>query len=259
MDQNDANMHLAGEKPPVGKWAKVSVQCAVTGWVCILSGMALLVVLILDLALGFVGGVILLLMAACFATGVLLNAVALLTGIVALVRVHILHESSSGTRKAILSIGLGTPVVIATVFLALWAIFTFNRVMCGMNISSLEKALHLYAGDHNGRYPSPQKWCDLLIEEVDCAPRMFVCGGGHKGRSHYAMNPYCEPNCPNDVVLVFETKGGWNQYGGVELLTFDNHGGKGTNVLFNDGHAEFIRPEDVGRLKWRPEDANTIR
>jgi prepilin-type processing-associated H-X9-DG protein len=73
------------------------------------------------------------------------------------------------------------------------------------------------------------------------------------------MNPNCEPNSPPDTVLLFETRSGWNQYGGPELLTFDNHQGKGANVLFNDGHFEFIRPKDIGRLKWKAEDANNSK
>ena len=28
---------------------------------------------------------------------------------------------------------------------------------------------------------------------------------------------------PGDMVLLFQTKAGWNQHGGPELLTFDNH------------------------------------
>jgi prepilin-type processing-associated H-X9-DG protein len=67
------------------------------------------------------------------------------------------------------------------------------------------------------------------------------------------MNPDCEPNSPADLVLLFETKGGWNQYGGPELLTLDNHKGEGANVLFNDGHVKFIKPDEVGKLKWKAE------
>jgi hypothetical protein len=29
------------------------------------------------------------------------------------------------------------------------------------------------------------------------------------------------------MVLLFETKAGWNQHGGPELFTFDNHDPKG--------------------------------
>ena len=42
----------------------------------------------------------------------------------------------------------------------------------------------------------------------------------------------------------------WNQFGGSELLTTDNHKGEGCNVLFNDLHVEFIKTERLGELKW---------
>ena len=63
-----------------------------------------------------------------------------------------------------------------------------------------------------------------------------------------------------DVVLLFETKAGWNQFGGPELLTTEHHEGKGCNVLFNDGDVEFIKKEQVGELKWKVDkgDSNEI-
>ena len=84
--------------------------------------------------------------------------------------------------------------------------------------------------------------------------KIFICPNGSGPveviRCHYAINPNCEPNSPKDTVLVFEAKGGWNKFGGPELLTFENHKG-GANVGFNDGHVEFVKPEDVNKLKWK--------
>jgi prepilin-type processing-associated H-X9-DG protein len=101
------------------------------------------------------------------------------------------------------------------------------------------------------------KWCDLLVQYGGIDEKQFVCKsalrGGDKGRCHYAMNPNCEPNSPEDVVLLFETKGGWNRFGGPEILTFENHKEKGCNVLFNDGHVKFVKPGQVSKLKWKAE------
>jgi hypothetical protein len=47
------------------------------------------------------------------------------------------------------------------------------------------------------------------------------------------------PVVPNDLVWL-----GWNQYGGAELFTFDNHDPKGGCVLLNDGTVKFIRTEE---------------
>jgi prepilin-type processing-associated H-X9-DG protein len=58
---------------------------------------------------------------------------------------------------------------------------------------------------------------------------------------------------PPDMVLLFETYPGWNQSGGPEILTTDNHQGDGCNVLFGDGRVEFVKTEHLDDLKWKPE------
>lgn len=58
---------------------------------------------------------------------------------------------------------------------------------------------------------------------------------------------------PSNMVLLFESYPGWNQSGGPEILTTDNHHGEGCNVLFNDLHVEFVKTEDINDLKWTAE------
>lgn len=139
------------------------------------------------------------------------------------------------------------------------------------------------------RYPAPEEWCDVVLLEwreqsaIDpqdagrrlqaeqWVARQFACpSGSARGleqpyaepsltkselavlRSHYAMNPDWEPGSPPDTVLLFETKAGWNQHGGAELFTFDNHDPRGGCVLLNDGTVKFIRTEDeLRRLRWK--------
>jgi hypothetical protein len=116
----------------------------------------------------------------------------------------------------------------------------------------------VYAAETNGRYPTPEKWCDLLIETKLLgvnSMHVFVCPGTKEGRCSYAINPNAEPNSPSDMVLLFETKDGWNQFGGPELLTTENHRPRGCHVLFADLSVRFIKPDELGRLKWSA-DAN---
>ncbi|MHC4691737.1 MAG: hypothetical protein ACYS67_03265 [Planctomycetota bacterium] len=126
---------------------------------------------------------------------------------------------------------------------------------CASNLERIRNAVQLYAEQFDGVYPTPNKWCDLLLES-NClkSEPYFKCPALKAGRCHFAINPNCSPNSPNDVVLLFETKGDWNQYGGPELLTFDNHKGKKASVLFNDGRIKFIRPEKADQLKWKPDE-----
>jgi len=70
--------------------------------------------------------------------------------------------------------------------------------------------------------------------------------------SDYAMNPNCRADSPKDMVLLFESKAGWNQHGGPELFAFDNHDPKGGLVLLNDGTVKFIRTEEeLKQLRWK--------
>ena len=49
-----------------------------------------------------------------------------------------------------------------------------------------------------------------------------------------------------------EAKAGWNQHGGRELFTFDNHDPKGGCVLLNDGTVKFIRTKaERDGLRWK--------
>ena len=66
------------------------------------------------------------------------------------------------------------------------------------------------------------------------------------------MNPNCTIDSPDDMVLLFEAKAGWNQYGGPELFIFDNHNPKGGCVLLRNGMIKFIRTEkELNNLRWK--------
>lgn len=128
------------------------------------------------------------------------------------------------------------------------------KIICGTNMSGIGKAILAYSASHNSKLPTPEKWCDLLIEEKLIVKEKLICKGaaetGDEGPCNYAMNLNCRPDSPNDVVLLFETSGGWNQHGGPEMLTLENHQGKGCNILFSDGYVEFVKAEDIGKLNW---------
>jgi hypothetical protein len=133
------------------------------------------------------------------------------------------------------------------------------RFQCAWNMQNIYTAGPLYKGKVNS-YPEPAEWCDAIMRNrtntsyVSDERMMghFKCPAGGEGKCHYAMNPDCEPNSPPDMVLLFETKAGWNQHGGPELFTFDNHDPKGGCVLLNDGTVKFIRTkEELQQLRWK--------
>ena len=119
----------------------------------------------------------------------------------------------------------------------------------------------IYANGFGDEFPTPDKWCDLLIEYAEVTPKSFVCptSRAKEGQNSYAMNKNVAGNkrsgLPPDVVLLFESdKPNWNQVGGPELLTTENHKGKGCNVLFVDYNVEFVKTEQLGKLKWVVEE-----
>ncbi|HPC96873.1 MAG TPA: hypothetical protein PLU87_18155 [Sedimentisphaerales bacterium] len=145
------------------------------------------------------------------------------------------------------------------------------RVSCGHNLQNLWCRLRSantppgvatppQSETKPAAYPMAERWCDSLVRPYQTwdpdgtgrSVRPFRCPSAGDGRCHYAMNPDCEPDSPGDTVLLFETKAGWNQHGGPELFTFDNHDPKGGCVLLNDGTVKFIRTEEELRaFRWK--------
>lgn len=132
------------------------------------------------------------------------------------------------------------------------------RVQCADNLRALWSRLHsLFATKEE--YPLPTDWCDAVLQAMrsigtldENARKPFKCASAREGQCHYAMNPHCRPNSPQNTVLLFETKAGWNQHGGPELFTFDNHKPRGGCVLLNDGTVKFIRTkEELEQLRWK--------
>jgi len=159
-------------------------------------------------------------------------------------------------------------VVVGIIFSFIVAFFSRGCVlsyqfMCESNLRWLKVSINIYSDDNEGRYPTAERWCDLLKDYT--VEDKFICPAKRRTgeRCSYAINPNCEPNSPPDMVLLFETKGGWNQHGGPEIVSTENHpyerdsfwGYKitGCNILFNDGHVEYVRVERLGELKWEVE------
>jgi hypothetical protein len=179
----------------------------------------------------------------------------LLLSIIGIFTIKRHRDELKGMRLAVAGIALNG--ILAAIIVTVGLTFVrpaVRRMVCGMNMSGIGKALLIYANDFDGKYPTADKWCDLLIKYVEVTPEEFRCKGAPEGRCNYAMNKNVEKlgiNAHPDMVLLFESKPGWNQSGGPEIVTFENHKGKGCNVLFNSLHVEFVKPEQISKLKWK--------
>jgi prepilin-type processing-associated H-X9-DG protein len=132
---------------------------------------------------------------------------------------------------------------------------------CQSNLATLGRAMLIYANDYNDILPTPSKWCDLLIDYGDVSKNHFFCRSAKNGPCNYSMNRNIEnmgsiykTKAPADMVVLFESYPGWNQVGGSEILTTTNHRGEGCNVLFLDCHVEFVKKQDLHKLKWKPDE-----
>ena len=130
------------------------------------------------------------------------------------------------------------------------------RVHCTANLNQIGLMMLKYANESDDKFPIADRWCDLLIENAGANRSIFHCKASATPphTCSYAMNKNVENfdkgNVPPDMVVLFETKPGWNQAGGPEILSTDNHQGDGCNVLFIDGHVRFIKTRDLDKLKW---------
>ncbi len=113
---------------------------------------------------------------------------------------------------------------------------TANRVKCASNMRQIGQAILLYTNDNAGQYPP-----DLatLLKTEDLTPIVFVCpsssdtpatgpgdleSGGHLSYKYIGkgMN---NSKSPMTIVMYEDDK---------------DHGGDGMNVLYGDGHVEFL-------------------
>ncbi len=141
------------------------------------------------------------------------------------------------------------------------------RLECARTIRSLPSNWAPYIQVAPKPYPPADRWCDATLELflrlhghgygagsdfVKQVENGFRCPAAGEGRCHYAMNPDCRRDSPPDTVFLFETRGGWNQHGGPELFSVDNHDPKGGCVLLNDGTVKFIHTEEeLKQLRWK--------
>ncbi len=119
---------------------------------------------------------------------------------------------------------------------------TANRVKCASNMRQMGQALLLYSIEHRQRYP---KTLGELVTTQDLGIDVFTCPSGNveypfdlrqapieqqaQWVTDHAPYVFLAPpnaNVPPDIVVIHEA--------------FDNHGGGGINVLFGDGHVEFV-------------------
>ena len=127
---------------------------------------------------------------------------------------------------------------------------------CKSNITRLAEMLSEYRSDNDGRFPNPEKWCDILLEQAK-DESLFACPLAEGARCSYALNKHvveAGADLSASMVLLFESEPGWNQVGGPELMItpHETRGGERGNVIFVGGRSRSVSEENVEELNWKP-------
>jgi prepilin-type processing-associated H-X9-DG protein len=137
---------------------------------------------------------------------------------------------------------------------------TANRVKCASNERQIGQALLLYAQANSGRYPDD---LETALVTQDISAEVFCCPSSNDEKSpgetaqeqaanlskgHYLSYVYVGKGLttasPEDAVLLYENTA--------------NHDEDGTNVLFADGHVEWIQKSGLLKvLKGGAAEATT--
>lgn len=106
---------------------------------------------------------------------------------------------------------------------------TARRSLCAANLNGIGQAIYLHANEHDGQFPEN---LDVLLKAEAIESKMLVCpaSGRKEGdpKPCYAYIAGQTMKSDPKNVLVYD----------VEAF----HGSEGANVLFQDGHVEFVTP-----------------
>ncbi|MCH8054331.1 MAG: DUF4190 domain-containing protein [Planctomycetes bacterium] len=177
---------------------------------------------IASLVLGIVG----------FCTVGIAGIVGVILGIVALVKAANEPQVDRGRGFAIAGIVTGAvsllmilPLMVAILLPSLSrARELAKRSVCGANLRSVEISLRTYVDDYAQEPPS----LSALVDENRIGPAMLKC-------------PSADPVTGQAISYLWV--GGVDCTNGENVVMYEplqNHGGEGGNVLFCDGHVEFV-------------------
>jgi len=133
-----------------------------------------------------------------------------------------------------------------------------QTIACVNNVKQLALAIHMYASDNHGRFPTATNWCDAIFDHAG-TDKVFQCpAADSKKRCHYAFNAKLSgieaERADPDTVIIFESDAGWNASGGPELAPPKARHRQRFVVAFADGSVRQVSETELKQLHWEPED-----
>ena len=157
--------------------------------------------------------------------------------------------------KVNLAAGIFTTTLIFSIALYIfcsWVIFVTRKINCLENLRSIEIALFEYK-EKNGHWPDKENWNDVILPYLS-SPDVLKCRADKIGPCSYAMNeniPNDTHDLPTNMVLIFESNPGWNNFGGADDVVMSRH--RGFSVCYCSEGRDFVEPEDANKLQWTTE------
>lgn len=113
------------------------------------------------------------------------------------------------------------------------------KAKCMNRLKQIGKALHMYAADHNDKFPED---LSVLYRDYVAKLEIFKCPGDKTlsesgpgtGNSYVYIKGLAEKDS-SDSIIAYDASP-------------DNHGGEGRNVLFLDGHVRWYDENEFQKL-----------
>lgn len=144
-----------------------------------------------------------------------------------------IHErrNSSNLKLAVIILA-----VCAGVWLIAWAggrsVELRKRLICTSNIKNVGTTLKIYSVADQGSLDTYIEWA-VASGLID--PSSTICPSSGLSKCNYVWIPPLDTaSIESNAVIMYEPK--------------SNHRGEGGNILFADGHAEFVRGAEYDRL-----------
>lgn len=247
--------------PWPSRLADVSYNCVKWGLLIAAAGVFSAVILSsfkfshFDKTGGIIGGI-------CFFIGLSSFAFGFVSSSIALVGMVFYRFKIYGAGRA-----LGVLILTYCGFSIGWAVSqpalnkaksSAHEIQCRSHLVQLSNG---FFGNHekDAVWHDNKRWCDLLKSGLRINDNVCTCPKDKIGPCSYAMNeniPADANELPADLVVLFESAPGWNQVGGPEDVVTDRHGKDtpGANIAFADGRVEFVKAEDILKLRWMLEE-----